>query len=199
MKQLADYNVVATFPDMGAARKALDALARAGIEAEDISVLGQAVDEARSDPDTRLRDLDATADVAKKAIGGAAAGGALGALAGAAAFVIPGVGPVVGMGILAAAAGGTVAGASVGGMVGGVAGLSLEDDWDLTFQESLRAGRVLVAVHAADKGDVERAAKILEDEGADKLEWIDSDGRKLDDGEGDGEGDSKGGGDRAAT
>ena len=183
MKQLAEYNVVATFSDMDAARKALDALGRAGIEAEDISVLGQAVDEARSDPDTRLRDLDATADVAKKAVGGAAAGGALGALAGAAAFVIPGVGPVIGMGLLAAAAGGTVAGASVGGMVGGVAGLSLEDDWDLTFQESLRAGRVLVAVHATDKADVEKAAEVLEEEEADQLEWIDSEGRKLDDSE----------------
>lgn len=189
MKHLAEYNVVATFPDMEAARKAIDALARAGIEAEDLSVLGQAVEEARSDPDTRLRDLDATADVAKKAGAGAAAGGALGALAGAAAFVIPGVGPVIGMGLLAAAAGGTVAGASVGGMVGGVAGLSLEDDWDLTFQESLREGRVLVAVHATDRSDVEKAAEVLQDEKADKLEWIDSDGQPLEDG-----GDGAGGG-----
>jgi hypothetical protein len=191
MKHLTEYNVVATFPDMDVARKAIDALARAGIEAEDVSVLGQAVEEARSDPDTRLRDLDATADVAKKAGAGAAAGGALGALAGAAAFIIPGVGPVVGMGILAAAAAGTVAGASVGGMVGGVAGLSLEDDWDLTFQESLREGRVLVAVHAADKSDVDKAAEVLQDEKADKLEWIDSEGRRLrDGGEGEGGGDS---------
>ena len=183
MKHLAEFNVVATFPDMEAARDALDALGRAGIEAEDISVLGQSVEEARSDPDTRLRDLDATADIAKKAGAGAAAGGALGALAGAAAFVIPGVGPVIGMGLLAAAAGGTVAGASVGGMVGGVAGLSLEDDWDLTFQESLREGRVLVAVHATDRADVDKAAKVFEQEKADKLEWIDSEGRKLDDGQ----------------
>ena len=183
MKHLADYNVVATFPDMEAARKAMDALGRAGVEAEDISVLGQAVEEARSDPDTRLRDLDATTDIAKKAGAGAAVGGALGALAGAAAFVIPGVGPVVGMGLLAAAAGGTAAGASVGGMVGGVAGLSLEDDWDLTFQEHLRAGRVLLAVHAADKSDVEKAAEVLEDHDAQQLEWIDGEGRKLEDGE----------------
>ena len=185
MKHLADFNVVATFPDMDAAREALDALGRAGIAAEDISVLGQSVDEARSDPDTRLRDLDATADIAKRAGAGAAAGGALGALAGAAAFVIPGVGPVVGMGLLAAAAAGTAAGASVGGMVGGVAGLSLEDDWDLTFHEDLRAGRVLVAVHAADKADVDKAAEVLGDEKSDQLQWLDSEGRKL--GEGDGQ------------
>ena len=187
MKHLAEFNVVATFPTMEAARGALDALGRAGIEAEDISVLGQSVEEARSDPDTRLRDLDATADVAKRAGAGAAAGGALGAVAGAAAFVIPGVGPVVGMGLLAAAAAGTAAGASVGGMVGGVAGLSLEDDWDLTFQEDLRAGRVLVAVHAADKTDVDKAARVLEDEEAEQLQWIDAEGRKIGDGEGDGD------------
>ena len=183
MKHLAQHNVVATFPDMDTARKAMDALGRAGIEAEDISLLGQSAEEARSDPDTRLRDLDATADIAKRAGAGAAAGGAVGALAGAAAFVIPGVGPVIGMGLLAAAAGGTVAGASVGGMVGGVAGLSLEDDWDLTFQESLRAGRVLLAVHAVDKDDVDKAAKVMEGEGADQLEWIDAEGRKIEGGD----------------
>lgn len=160
MKHLAEHNVVATFADMDKARKAMDALGRAGIEGEDISLLGRAAEEARTDPDTRLRDLDATADIAKRAGVGAAAGGTLGAIAGAAAFVIPGVGPVIGMGLLAAAAG-TAAGASVGGMVGGVAGFSLDDSWDLTFQESIREGRVLVAVHAADRSDVDKAAEVF--------------------------------------
>jgi hypothetical protein len=182
MKHLAEHNVVATFADMESARKAVDALGRAGVDAENISLLGRAVDEARMDPDTRLRDLEATGEIAKRAGTGAAAGGALGALAGVAAFAIPGVGPVVGMGILAAAAGGSVAGASVGGMVGGVAGLSLEDDWDLTFQESIRAGRVLVAVHAEDRSDVEKAAKVLDGEHADQVEWLDAEGRRVDDG-----------------
>lgn len=179
MKHLAEHNVVATFPDMEKARSAVEALGRAGIEAEDISLLGRAVDEARSNPDTRLRDLEASTEIAKRAGVGAAAGTALGALAGVAAFVIPGVGPVVGTGILGAALAGSMAGGGVGGMVGGVAGLSLEDDWDLTFQDSIRAGRVLVAVHATDKSDVEKAAEVLEGEGADELDWLDAEGRKV--------------------
>lgn len=180
MKHLAEHNVVATFPDMDKARVAMDALGRAGIEAEDISLLGRSVDEAKSDPDTRLRDLDATADIAKRTVAGAAAGGTLGALAGAAAFVIPGVGPVIGMGLLAAAAAGTAAGASVGGMVGGVAGFSLDESWDLTFQESIRDGRVIVAVHAADQDAVDKGADVLRKHDADRLEFVDGEGHKLD-------------------
>ncbi|MGI9033814.1 MAG: hypothetical protein ACR2HY_09105 [Acidimicrobiales bacterium] len=179
MKHLAEHNVVATFPDMGEARGALDALARAGIEPEDISLLGRAVDEARNDSDTRLRDLEASGEIARRTATGVAAGGAMGALAGLAAFAIPGVGPVVGMGLLAAAAGGSVAGASVGGMVGGVAGISLEDDWDLTFGDSIRSGQVLVAVHGADKTDVDRAAEVLRGHGAGRLERLDAEGRRL--------------------
>jgi len=183
MKNLAQHNVVATFPDMKSARAGVDALARAGIEAEDISLLGSAVEEARNDADTRLRDMEATGEIAKRAGTGIVAGGALGALAGVAAFAIPGVGPVVGTGILAAVAGGSVAGASVGGMVGGVAGVSLEEDWDLTFHDSIRAGRVLVAVHTAEKDDVEKAAEVLAGEHPDQLDWLDADGKKTDEGQ----------------
>jgi hypothetical protein len=186
VKHLAEHNVVATFPDMETARSAVDALTTAGIEAEDISLLGRAVEEARNDSDTRLRDMEATGEIAKRAGTGIAAGGALGALAGVAAFAIPGVGPVVGSGILAAVVGGSVAGASVGGMVGGVAGVSLEEDWDLTFHDSIRAGRVLVAVHAAAKDDVDTAAKVLEGEHPDRLDWLGADGKKLSDDPGDG-------------
>ncbi|MDQ4068366.1 MAG: hypothetical protein M3203_02645, partial [Actinomycetota bacterium] len=81
-------------------------------------------------------------------------------------------------GMLAAAAAGAIGGGAVGGMVGGVSGLSLEDDWDLTFQESIRAGQVLVAVHAEERSDVEKAAKVLEEAGSQQLEWIDSEGRR---------------------
>lgn len=179
MKHLAENNVVATFPDMESARSALDALSSAGIEAEDISLLGRAVDEARNDTNTRLRDMEATKEVGKRAGAGAGVGTALGALAGAAAFVIPGVGPVVGTGILGATIAGGVAGGSVGGMVGGVAGVSLQDDWDVTFTESIRGGRVLVAVHAADKDDVDKAAEVLRDEDPDQLDWLDADGKRI--------------------
>ena len=185
MKHLAEHNVVASFADMEKARGAIDALARAGVEAEDMSLLGRAVDEARNDSDTRLRDLEATGEIGKRAAVGGAAGSAAGALAGVAAFAIPGVGPVIGAGMLGAAIAGSLAGGAVGGMVGGVAGISLEEDWDLTFQDSIRAGQVLVAVHAAEKDDVDRAAKVLQGEGAQRIERLDAEGRRVGDGQGD--------------
>lgn len=179
MKHLADYNVVATFPDMDAARKALDALGRAGIEAEDISVLGQAVDEARSDPDTRLRDLDATGDLAQKAAKTASIGSILGGIAGAAAFVIPGIGPVLGAGIWAAAGGGAIAGGVVGGMMGAIDATQLGPEWEVTYGNPLREGKVLVAVHARDDEEAQKAAELLEKHGADRVDHLDESGKPL--------------------
>src|SRR5437867_11945859 len=53
---LAPFNVVAVYPDMEAARKAVDALERAGVEAGNISLLGKRVEEAAGNVDTRNRD-----------------------------------------------------------------------------------------------------------------------------------------------
>jgi hypothetical protein len=36
-----------------------------------------------------------------------------------------------------------------------------------------------VAVHAEDREDVERAAEVLEKGGAQQLEWLDSEGRRV--------------------
>ena len=39
-EQLSKFNVVATYSDMGAARKAFDALEAAGVDGDDMSLLG---------------------------------------------------------------------------------------------------------------------------------------------------------------
>ena len=177
MASLGQHNVVATFKEPEAARRAVTALGRAGVEADKISFLGRDVDEVTSDPDTRLRDLEVTGAVAKKAGLGGAVGSTLGALAGAAAFAIPGVGPVIGAGIWGAAAAGAAAGGAVGGMVGGVASIDLSEDWELTFGEALREGQVLVAVQADDEDGMAKARKVLEGEGPERVERIDSEGK----------------------
>ena len=104
---LAEFNVIGVFPDMVAARKAMDALERAGIDAVHISLLGPRAEEASSRADTRERDENVAVDVGKRtgigAAAGAAAGGIAGLIAGAVAFAIPGVGPVIGAGLWAAA------------------------------------------------------------------------------------------------
>ena len=162
MTRPTEHNVVATFDNMKKAREAMEELGEAGIEANDVSLVGAEVEAAAGDPDTRVRDMEVTAEVGKKAILGGATGSALGALAGAAAFAIPGLGPAIGTGIWAAAAAGAMAGGAVGGMVGGVASMDLNENWELTFQDAIRGGKALVAVHAHDDAGAKKAEEILE-------------------------------------
>jgi outer membrane lipoprotein SlyB len=174
-----EHNVVATFDSMEKAREAMEDLGEAGIEANDVSLVGAEVESAAADPDTRVRDMEVTAEVGKKAILGGATGSALGALAGAAAFAIPGIGPAIGTGIWAAAAAGAVAGGAVGGMVGGVASMDLNENWELTFQDAIRGGKAVVAVHAHDDSEAKKAAEILEGAKPEKIEHLDGNGSQL--------------------
>ncbi len=179
MSRPTAHNVVATFDTPEQARDALEGLSRAGFDADKISLVGHNAAEVASDPDTRLRDLEATGEVAKKAATAGAVGSVLGALAGAAAVIIPGVGPVIGTGIFAALAAGGIAGGTVGGMVGGIASMELSESWELTFQEALRSGKALVAVHTESDDEAREAEEVLEKEQPETIEHLDPDGNSL--------------------
>jgi hypothetical protein len=179
MARLTDHNVVATFPDLDRARQVIKALGRAGVEADDVSMLGRQVEEVASDPDTRLRDLDVTGDLAKKAAVAGGAGSVVGGIVGAAAFALPGLGPVIGSGIWAAVAGGVAAGGAVGGMVGAVSASELGPEWEVSYGDSLRSGHVLVAVHARNDEEARTAVEVFEKEGADRIDHLDADGKPL--------------------
>ena len=180
MAQITGQHIVATFADLDKANDVALELSQAGIEANDISILGPQQEEAASDPDTRLRDMEATGEVARRAGAGGGAGAALGAIAGAAAFVIPGIGPVVGSGIWAGVLGGGIAGGVIGGMVGGISGLSLEE-FDLKYQDVLREGKAMVAVAVDDDDGVKQARKLLEKEGPEDIHMIDGSGERIGD------------------
>ncbi|MGH9280602.1 MAG: hypothetical protein ACRD12_21235 [Acidimicrobiales bacterium] len=177
MARLTDHNVVGTFPDLDTAREVIKDLNEAGIDADDISMLGRQVEEVTSDPDTRLRDLESTGDLAKKSATAAGVGSVIGGLAGAAAFAIPGIGPVIGSGIWAASAGGAIAGGVVGGMVGAIDATELGPEWEVTYGAPLQEGKVLVAVHAGEDQDVDRAAKVFEKRGAERVDHLDESGQ----------------------
>ena len=179
MARLTEHNVVGTFPDLDKAREVIEELNDAGIDADDISMLGRAIEEVTSDPDTRLRELESTRDLGKHASAGAGAGALIGGVAGALAWVIPGVGPVVGAGIWAATGGGAIAGTVVGGMIGAIEGTELGPEWEVTYGEPLREGKVLVAVHANDDDEVAKAVKVLEKEGATRVDHLDEVGKPL--------------------
>jgi hypothetical protein len=181
MSRPTAHNVVATFGTPEQARDALEALSRAGFDADKVSLVGHDAEEVASDPDTRLRDLDATGEVGKKAAASGALGSVLGGLAGAAAFAIPGVGPVVGTGILGALLAGGIAGGTLGGMVGGIASMELSESWELTFSEALRDGKALVAAHTDTDEEAQEAEKALQNEDPEKIEHLDADGNSLSD------------------
>jgi hypothetical protein len=179
MARLTEHNVVGTFPDLDKARDVIEALNQAGIDADDVSMLGKQVEQVTSDPDTRLRDMEATADLAQKAASRAAVGSVIGTIAGAAAFVLPGIGPVVGAGIWAAAGGGAIAGGVVGGMIGAIDGTELGPEWEATYGAPLQEGKVIVAVHARDDDQAEAAVKVLEEQGAASIDHLDEAGKPL--------------------
>jgi hypothetical protein len=178
MTRITGQNVVATFPDLERANDAALALSRAGVEADRVSILGREQEQAASDPDTRLRDMEATGEVAKRAGTGGGAGAAIGMAAGAAAFVIPGIGPIIGSGIWAGLLAGGIAGGVVGGMVGGISGLSLEE-FDLKYQGVLRDGKAMVAVAVDDEGSATEARQLLEKESPEDLHMIDASGQRI--------------------
>jgi len=178
MARITGQNVVATFGDLGKANDAALALSRAGIEADRVSILGREQEEAAGDPDTRLRDMEATGEIAKKTGVAGGAGAALGMLAGAAAFVIPGIGPVLGSGIWAGVLAGGVAGGVIGGMVGGVGALSMEE-FDLKYQGVLRDGKAMVAVAVEDDAGAADARQHLEKEHPEDIHMIDASGQRI--------------------
>ena len=177
-EQLSPINVVATYPDMGAARKAFSALEAAGIDGDDMSLLGRNAEEAAGETDTRDRDAHLVGDVTGKAAKGGVIGGVAGAIAGTVAFAIPGVGPAIGVGIWAGTLGGAIAGGAVGGVAGGVASIDYSEDWELTYDD-VSEGKVLVATHADDDAEATKQEDVLRAHSPLKVERFDEKGKRL--------------------
>ncbi len=180
-ERFARYNVVATFPDMEHARKALLALEQHGVEADNISLLGRAAEQVESDLNPRERDTGVAKEIAKGAgLGtaiGTGAGGVVGFIGGLLAWGIPGIGPVVGTAIWAATVGGAGVGAAIGGLVGGTAVIGQSEAWEKSFEESVRTGRVLVGVHADSREDIDKATGVLRDAHPLRVDHVDPQGR----------------------
>ena len=83
---------------------------------------------------------------------GGAIGGRVGLLAGLRTIAIPGVGPFVAAGPIIAALGGAAAGATAGGVVSALVGLGICEYEAKAYQERIKKGGYLVAVHVEDNG-----------------------------------------------
>lgn len=138
----------AVFNDHQEAQHAIDALRRAGVSDDSLSVI------ARHGDETTSYDADGapTEEDHSNLIRGILGGGALGAGLGVAALAIPGVGPLVAAGAIASTA--VPAGLGIGAAAGAAAGTLNEalkehgvDDEDAAYYDrEVRNGRVFVSV-----------------------------------------------------
>lgn len=100
---------------------------------------------------------------------GGATGGVLGLLAGIGALAIPGVGPFIAAGPIMAALSGAAIGATTGGVVGGLIGMGIPEIEAKRYEDKLKSGNYLVAVHAHDGDESDRAKEIFKTAGADDI------------------------------
>jgi hypothetical protein len=144
---------VGIFDNDDQARRAIDALKRAGFRDDQIGFIRRRVDADR-DTDTGTR-------VATGVVGGGVLGGILGA---AASLLIPGLGPAIAGGILAATLGGAAIGAAAGGIIGALTDIGVPEEEARYYQGEFEAGRVIVTVRA--DGREREARDILRQNGA---------------------------------
>ena len=99
-------------------------------------------------------------------LAGMGVGGALGLLAGIGALAIPGVGPFIAAGPIMGALSGAAVGGATGGLIGALVGLGIPELEAKQYEGKVRAGSILIAVHAENGDQRSRAKEVLEAAGA---------------------------------
>jgi len=100
---------------------------------------------------------------------GAVTGGVLGLLAGIGALAIPGVGPFITPRPIMAALSGAAVGGTTGGIVGGLIGLGIPEIEAKRYENKLKTGNYLLAVHYHDGDEKDRAKEVFEAAGAEDI------------------------------
>jgi hypothetical protein len=136
------------------ARAAVDAVEKAGVPSNDVSVVANKYVSAEH------ADVDEVSGAAKGAGIGGAVGGGAGLLAGLGLLAIPGLGPVVAAGWLASTAAGAAAGAATGGIVGALVDAGVDREHADVYSESIRRGGTMVTARVADQ-DVSRIEALM--------------------------------------
>jgi hypothetical protein len=103
---------------------------------------------------------------------GGATGGVIGLLAGIGALAIPALGPFIAAGPIMAALSGAAVGAATGGIVGGLVGLGIPEIEAKRYEEKLKKGNYLIAVHTDKSEDVDRAKDIFKNADAEDISSV---------------------------
>jgi hypothetical protein len=129
---------------------------QSAVSSNDISVL---MPESQGTPELGAVKATKTPEGATTgAVTGGAIGGTVGLLAGLGTLAIPGLGPFIAAGPIMAALSGAAAGATAGGVVGALVGLGIPEYEAKAYEERIKKGGYLVAVHVedGDQGDAVR-------------------------------------------
>lgn len=147
---------------MDVARRAIQAVQMAGVEASQIALFGPAAEEAAADLDVRAADERFAGEMWRRTWIGSALGTALGAAVGAigAAVVLRGAGPAAAGVFWAAVAGTAVLGLGTGAATGAASAAQMSEAWELTFH-TVAPGAVGVAVHSDSDTEARRTEAVL--------------------------------------
>ena len=150
--------VVGVFNGHVEADKAIDALGKAGFRSDQIGL----VTRDETDETVVKKKGKAESNIGTGATIGLAAGASIGGLVGLGvlAGVIPVIGPAIAAGTLATILSNAAGGAALAGLSGALIGWGVPEEHARYYETQLRAGRVIVTVHAADRCD--EARTILE-------------------------------------
>lgn len=179
--ELAPYNLIASFRDLERATDAVGALREGGFEPDDVSLLGQPVEEVDAHSEDATGEPvggNVATEVAAGGAGGAAVGGVLGALGGVVAATVPGVGLVAGTGALLGALSGGGFGGTVGALVEGESAMRSSHGWQQTI-EAVAEGAVVVGVHTDDRKTLDRALRTVRPLNPMSLRTVDERGNGL--------------------
>jgi hypothetical protein len=137
----------------------VDDLQNSGVSPTDISVL---IPDSGGVPDTgTVKATKAPEGATTGVVAGGLTGGTLGLLAGIGALAIPGVGPFIAAGPIMAALSGAAIGAGTGGVIGALVGLGIPELEAKVYEDRIKKGGYLVAVHVAEGYDSKNIREVL--------------------------------------
>jgi len=167
---MSNTAVFGIYPNYESVEAAVRELKASGFRATDVSVL---VPENFGTKDlAHTKATKAPEGAAAGAGSGALIGGTLGWLVGIGALAIPGIGPLIAAGPIVAALAGAGAVGAVGGITGALAGWGIPEYEAKRYEGRVRHGGILLSVHADDGNWVKKAAKVLEQTGAEDISSV---------------------------
>lgn len=167
--------VLGIFDNKNDAENAINSLKNDGFHPKDISIV------MKGDHTITQKSVDnpVAEDAASGVVTGGVIGGIAGLLIGVGAIAIPGIGALLIGGPLAAAMGitgaaastvsGVATGAVAGGIIGALVGWGVSEEEAHVYEERVKKGAILVAVHA---DDVSTARKYFEDNNAEEIRTL---------------------------